>query len=290
MLAQCGSSANCGTTGTTGTTASCMSPEPSAKPPKEAKRGLPGYWEQHDADFHRASRQGWRMDAYGGVFPYKQDPPIAVRPHWPGKGIELPKSDWLRGLPSRAMCLGDLFDRRRSRREPLGITDGQLATLLSPLAIRRRLPDGPYESLQKALPSGGGMHGLEAYVSVRACEGVPAGIWHYAADDSHLYPVAGAPEAWPLLDDARGSAGQQHQPAVLITLAARFSRWQWKYRRMAYAAILKDVGVVYAYLCLVGEAMRLNVCPLGGGDSETFARMTGLDPVLEGSVGELAVW
>jgi SagB-type dehydrogenase family enzyme len=61
----------------------------------------------------------------------------------------------------------------------------------------------------------------------------------------------------------------------------------WKYEAMAYALILKDVGVLLQTLCLVAEAMGLAACPIGGGDAELFAHAAGTSPWIEGSVGEL---
>jgi SagB-type dehydrogenase family enzyme len=55
---------------------------------------------------------------------------------------------------------------------------------------------------------------------------------------------------------------------------------------MAYAAVLKDVGVLYQALYLTSTAMGLGGCALGGGDAATFARASGLDPFDEGTVGE----
>jgi oxazoline/thiazoline dehydrogenase len=37
----------------------------------------------------------------------------------------------------------------------------------------------------------------------------------------------------------------------------------------------------------VATAMGLSACGLGNGDLESFAAATGLDPLVEGSIGEL---
>jgi len=70
-------------------------------------------------------------------------------------------------------------------------------------------------------------------------------------------------------------------------LTARFARVAWKYQTMAYAVMLKHVGVVMQTLYLVATAMGLAPCGLGGGSAELFARASGLDPLVEGSIGEL---
>ena len=243
------------------------------------------YWQEHDRTFHALSRQGFTGGDYGGVFPFNDPPPTALRPKWQGKVVELPEPDTI------AAGLSDILDARRSVRTPKGITPRQLATVLDLFRIRERLPGPRYEALRKAIPGGGGMHGLEAYVALRACEGLHAGIYWYDPEHGHLVRVSGfTTECIALLDGAGISAGVEHQPAALIILAARFARWQHKYRRMAYAAILKDAGVVYGNLYLVATALGLNVSALGGGDSELFGRATGLDPWQEGSVAEFSIW
>jgi SagB-type dehydrogenase family enzyme len=78
-------------------------------------------------------------------------------------------------------------------------------------------------------------------------------------------------------------------PQVVLLVAARFGRVMWKYETVAYPLILKHVGVLYQTVYLVGTAMGLAVCGLGGGDTTAFAAATGRDPGLEGTVGELVL-
>ena len=90
-----------------------------------------------------------------------------------------------------------------------------------------------------------------------------------------------------LLDDARLSVGSPAGPLqTLVVLTARFQRLSWKYQSMAYAALLKDVGVLFQTMYLVATAMGLAPCALGGGDSDLFAEAAGLDSYAETSVGE----
>jgi SagB-type dehydrogenase family enzyme len=58
---------------------------------------------------------------------------------------------------------------------------------------------------------------------------------------------------------------------------------------MAYALVLKHVGVLCQTMYLVATAMGLAPCALGTGDSDLFAYATGLDYVAESSVGEFAL-
>jgi oxazoline/thiazoline dehydrogenase len=89
-----------------------------------------------------------------------------------------------------------------------------------------------------------------------------------------------------LLADAQQATGFTGRPQVLITIASRFARIGWKYRGMGYGAQLKNVGAIYQTMYLVATAMGLAPSGLGNGDADRFARMTGLDYLEEGSIGE----
>jgi SagB-type dehydrogenase family enzyme len=73
---------------------------------------------------------------------------------------------------------------------------------------------------------------------------------------------------------------------IELILAARFQRVAWKYASMAYAAILKHVGVLYQTMYLVATAMDLAPCAVGCGNADLFARSAGTDYYAESSVGE----
>ena len=72
---------------------------------------------------------------------------------------------------------------------------------------------------------------------------------------------------------------------LLITLSARLQRIAWKYRSLAYALIMKNVGSIYQQMYLVATALNLAPCALGGGNADHFAEAAGLDYCTESSVG-----
>jgi SagB-type dehydrogenase family enzyme len=73
---------------------------------------------------------------------------------------------------------------------------------------------------------------------------------------------------------------------ILIIIAARFQRMSWKYSSMAYAATLKNVGVIFQTMYLVATAMGLAPCAIGSGNSDVFAHALGAGYCEESSVGE----
>jgi oxazoline/thiazoline dehydrogenase len=139
-------------------------------------------------------------------------------------------------------------------------------------------------------PGGGAIYELELYLTVKACQGIPSGFYHYDPEKHVLEKISDPTEAMDaLLKDAMDSTGTEEIPQVLITIAARFQRLSWKYESIAYSLMLKDVGALYQTMYLVATAMDLAPCALGGGDSDVFARAAGLDYYTETSVGEFLI-
>jgi SagB-type dehydrogenase family enzyme len=125
------------------------------------------------------------------------------------------------------------------------------------------------------------------YLVVNTCEGLAAGLYHYSPQQHRLFKLTGrTSEVEALLEEAYYTAARQGRPQILIILAARFQRVAWKYSSMAYALILKHVGVLFQTMYLVATAMELAPCALGGGNSDLFAAAAGTDYYTETSVGE----
>jgi SagB-type dehydrogenase family enzyme len=78
-------------------------------------------------------------------------------------------------------------------------------------------------------------------------------------------------------------------PQILITIAARFDRINWKYSAIAYSLILKNVGVLLQTLYLMATDMGLGGCAVGTSNIDLFAKMTGLPFHVEGPVGLFAL-
>ena len=95
---------------------------------------------------------------------------------------------------------------------------------------------------------------------------------------------------WPRFPGHRlppgAAVGGRRAPQALLILSARFARVSWKYRSIAYATVLKDVGVLLQTMYLVAEAMGLASCAAGCGDAALLARTIGSRLYEESSVGE----
>jgi SagB-type dehydrogenase family enzyme len=97
------------------------------------------------------------------------------------------------------------------------------------------------------------------------------------------------PHLEALFSEAQLSMDAPATPHVVITIAARFGRVSWKYSSLAYALILKDVGVLIQTLYLMATDMGLGGCAIGSTNIDLFAKMTGIEFHVEGPVGQFAL-
>ena len=254
-------------------------------------------WEFHDMLFHARSRYGWHRDPFGAQFPYigEIDPLPAARPPWPGERIALARApeDDREGFVS-------VLDRRRSERvydqeHPITLTQfGWLLDRAARIRARATVPvqnvlgrRTDFELTRRIYPNGGSSYELELYPVVERCDGLESGLYHYDAARHELVRLRErTPEVERMLASARMIAADVARPQIVLAVAARFARVQWKYRSICYATILRNTGALYQTLYLVATQLGLSPCGLGAGDAALFARLTGLDPAVEGSVGD----
>jgi SagB-type dehydrogenase family enzyme len=261
-------------------------------------------WDFHDLLFHTHSTEGRQANPLGGLYPYAgvMPPPPAVRRRWPGKEINLRA---LSAAPSQTLSpIARLLHQRHSTRDfddRQPITLAELSQFLDNTArVQSRWKskvdlgeddEGPeVEYAARPYPSAGSAYELELYLAVANCEGLSRGFYHYDADRHALVPIdVGAHELDALLASAAFAMGAATVPQILITIAARFDRISWKYRSIAYALILKDVGVLIQTLYLTATEMGLGGCAIGTGNIDLFAKMTGIEFHIEGPVGQFAI-
>jgi len=265
-------------------------------------------WEFHNLLFHSRCRQG-RHDYPTGDIAASLDIwdefPV-VKPPMSGQIVPLPQLS-IDAIRQRDKTLTTAIEKRQSIREydeNHPITVEQLGELLYRTARIKEIytRDAEQAELLKAqfgddfdwgeisrrpYPCGSAMYELEIYLAVRRCAGVKPGLYHYDPLNHQLAQIDAADaDIQALIKDAHQSTGEQGMPQVLLIITARFGRLFRKYRSLAYALVLKHVGILYQNLYLVGTNLGLASCAVGGGDSDRFAQATGLDYVVESSVGE----
>lgn len=251
-----------------------------------------GWWEFHDLLFHTRSRMGRYDRAYGGTFHRQgQRPPPPLLKDPAEQVIEMQPPDLSR-MPQSEPPFIQVLESRRSRRDygEHGPTIDQLSEFLYRAARIQTVlatPDGDMDYSYRPHPAGGAIHELEIYPVVARCEGLEAGVYHYNPKEHQLDVLAPIEERTRrLLNSAWFIADRRSPIQIYLGITARFQRMQWKYQSMVYATILKNVGALYQTFYLVATAMGLAPVALGGGDSELFGEILGLDYYEECLVGE----
>jgi SagB-type dehydrogenase family enzyme len=259
-----------------------------SEPPGQAQ------WSFADLLFHARSRAGRNQDGFGGTYHREgvAEPLPAVSPPRPG-AVALPEPD-LDAVCREDPPFGEVVERRRSIRahdDARPITAEELGELLYRVArVRGVMHDGHQELSSRPYPAGGACYELEIYPLVNLCAGVAPGLYHYDPSAHGLELVADpGPPTILLSEYSRITAVMDTPPQVVLLIAARFGRVMWKYESMAYALVLKHVGVLYQTLYLTATAMGLAPCALGGGNSDAFCAAAGCDYYEETTVGEFIV-
>ncbi len=255
-------------------------------------------WSPADLMFHTRSTTGRHDNAFGITYPLGRagSPEPVVRRAAPGIALHRPRWEDLSADPPLAVAMEGRRSTRVHGAEP--VTADELGDLLYRTARVRALvtpaDDGPraeggpdHRLSDRPYPGGGACYELELYVTVGRCTGLARGVYRYDPFGHRLEPVnSDAATVDDLLSSAAERAAMDDPPQLLITLTARFRRISWKYEGMAYATVLKDVGVLFQSLYLVCTAMRLAPCALGSVRADATARAFGTDWLLEPSVGQ----
>jgi SagB-type dehydrogenase family enzyme len=249
-------------------------------------------WDFHDLLFHSRSRVGRHNNPIGGTYRFYQriqPQPVLKQAQWPVT-IPLIRPD-MDKIRQEDPGLTAVMEARSSIRT-YG-SDPMTATQLGEFLYRVARVKGVYTSeetgefITRLYPSSGASYETEFYLVINRCEGLKPGFYWYDPLNHALSFIQEAnKDTEKLLSDARQSSGSDDHPQILIILAARFQRVSWKYQSLAYALILKNVGVIYATMYLVATAMNLAPCALGVGDSDRFTKLSGSHYLQETSVGE----
>ncbi|HEX2699952.1 MAG TPA: SagB family peptide dehydrogenase [Acidimicrobiales bacterium] len=263
---------------------------------EQATMGL-AQWSLPDLLFHTRSRQGRHANGYGATWPLKgRFPPLPMVKPPAEDGVALPRPD-LAAVVAGDSSFTEVLERRQSVRmhdDASPVTVEQLGEFLYRCAAVRHdvtaFSDGTPRpvGMARPYPTGGALYELELYAVVNRCAGLSQGLYHYDPMEHALGVLTAGltPALESLLQQTCAKTGNWDRPQVLLTLTARFGKVMYKYEAIPYATILKNVGVLYQTMYLVATSMGLAPCALGGGDSDAFATVAGLDYYEETSVGE----
>lgn len=220
-------------------------------------------------------------DAEGGPTPVESGS-VGVLP--------LPRADITR-LRDEDRTLTAVLEDRRSVREHGGepLTAAAVGEFLDRCFGLRQAPD---RAGRRAFPSAGAIEDLTVYLVVGRCTGVPPGVHRYDPGRHALVAVPPGPpgrDGGALLRGAARTAGVAAAPDLLVVLTSRVSRLAAKYAGLAYSLTLRNAGVLYQSMYLVGASMGLATCALGFTDSRLTAGALGLELPGEVPVGEFMI-
>jgi cyanobactin maturation PatA/PatG family protease len=270
-------------------------------------------WEFHNLLFHSRSRDGRHdyqpMHQKHCVDQWSDFP--VVKPPMSDRIVPLPRPN-LEALKCNDATLTEALEARKSVREyddNHPITIEQLSELLYRTARVKELlnaeewigkywrenpdykPDCDYGELsRRPYASGGAMYELEIYPVVMHCQGLNQGVYHYDPLNHQLEQLVESEDDFlDLLGYGYAKIMVTPRPQVLLVITARFGRLFRKYLSIAYATLLKNVGLLKQNFYLVATNMGLAPCAWGRGDSDAFGRAIGLDYLEESAVGEFAL-
>ena len=142
--------------------------------------------------------------------------------------------------------------------------------------------------LKKNVPSGGGLHPIDAFVLAQRVDGLAPGLYHYQCQAHALEPLP-SPAGDGLRRAALELVAGQHWFAdapVLLLLAARFQRNFWKYRRHAKAwkVVQLDAGHLSQLLYLSATECGHGAFVTAAINDDRAEQLFGLDGLASGAV------
>ena len=261
-------------------------------------------WDFHDLLFHSESSLGYahRLDeghqTFGASFPYKERFPElpARREPYEGERIFLPDDGTMQ--PRNGTPFTEVWRSRKSIRKydvNKPITKGELGVFLN-WVYRGKAESRVVKWSEdinvnvcnpRSYPSGGAIYEQELYLSVLRSNDLATGFYHYDPFTHSLVALPVDKETWQVgIMQPFTNSMDIKCPDILFYISTRFQRVTWKYTRIAYGLILKNVGAMYQSMYLVATFMNLAPCAIDGTDRRIFAELTGQDPQKESVVGE----
>jgi SagB-type dehydrogenase family enzyme len=132
----------------------------------------------------------------------------------------------------------------------------------------------------RASPSAGGLYPLEIYPVLFHVAETEPGIYHYNVQEHTLESVR--------LGDHRGdlwlyTIRQElvKQASFLFVITGIPARLLWKYRERGYRYVLIEAGHVAQNMYLVGSAIGVGICTIGGFLDDQLCQLMFLDGVQE---------
>ena len=211
--------------------------------------------------------------------------PSAESLHVPKPPLELacPPDAKLVALPAPfsiqapAIDLRAAIEQRRTLRNyaPLPLTLEELAFLLWSTQGVKKVTPRP--RTYRTVPSAGALHAFETYLLCNRVEGLPAGLYRYAAIEHVLLEIDLDPQIGEELTRACGNQNQIRTSAVTFAWVAVTQRMCWRYGERGYRYLHLDAGHVCQNLYLAAEAIGCGACAIAAYEDEEVNAALGID-------------
>ena len=214
-----------------------------------------------------------RMDRYSLDWPNRPEPHKSYPA--PLARIDLPEPDF-----SSAPSLWAALTNRRSRRNYDAEKNMSLQMLATLLWATQGITAQHGEFLFRTAPSAGALYPIETYLSVRAVQGLDAGIYHFRPFAFDLEFLKSSDQSRELAQTALGQT-MVERAQVTFLWSALVERSKWKYRQRAYRYVYLDAGHICENLYLAAEALDLGACAIGALFDDWLNSLIGIDGIEE---------
>ena len=176
-----------------------------------------------------------------------------------------------------AMDLRSAIENRKTVRsyQHQSITLDELSYLLWLTQGVRRVSTRPVTL--RNVPAAGARHAFETFLLVNHVDGLPSGLYRYAALEHSLLEHDLSPDVKERV--TRACLNQQHITGSAVTFiwVAVLERMYWRYTERGYRYLFLDAGHVCQNLYLAAETLGCGVCAIGAFDDELLNTALGLD-------------
>jgi SagB-type dehydrogenase family enzyme len=201
-------------------------------------------------------------------------PPLEKPAEEYGSCIALPSIENL-DLPS--VDLRDAIASRRSIRHYLAesVTQDELSYLLWATQGIEQVQD-PFYTL-RTVPSAGGRHAFETYLSITNVTGLEPGIYRYLPFSHQLIQIRTNEHIADLIMKACLDQPFIKTAAIVFLWSCVIYRMAWRYSERAYRLVHLDAGHVCQNLYLAAGQVRCGVCAIAAFDDDLIADILQID-------------
>lgn len=188
--------------------------------------------------------------------------------------IELPDPSTFSAPP---MDLRTAIENRKTLRKysEEGLSLHELGYLLWVSQGVKRVTSRP--STARTVPSAGARHAFETILLINRVEGLPSGLYRFAAIENKLIPLSAPEDINARITADCLNQAQVATSAVTFLWVAVVERMFWRYVERGYRYLHLDAGHVCQNLALAAEQLGCGICPIAAFDDIHLNRTLGLD-------------